>query len=83
MAQEFECCGEMVQAINSEIVHKSYGSYYINGKPCFVNDGDDIYDDMTKHFEIKHCPFCGVPVTERGLTPLAPDPSVADDHPAA
>lgn len=54
-----ECCNEMGKRIEDETIEKRVGYYYIRGKPEFVDDGDDYWDDMTGSAEIHYCPFCG------------------------
>ena len=55
------CCETMKNKIRDEVIsrYETPEVYFIYGKPEFVNDGDDYWDDMTESFEIFWCPFCG------------------------
>jgi len=55
------CCNDFQDAVDEIAIwwDPSTQHFYFHGKPDFVDDGDNVMDDMTAEIPINNCPFCG------------------------
>jgi len=53
------CCPKLQTMLKEEEIEKVGDTYFISGKPLFVDDGDGRFDNMTGKYQINYCPFCG------------------------